>query len=108
VLTFGASSKFVQIHEVKKLKLTKQPGMKVTMLFVVSLCQLLILWKSYRLSGNLLDIEFGESIEPFKEVNDDSFWLQYSAIEDLAPSPQATDSYIDTAPRRASPLSACT
>jgi hypothetical protein len=31
--------------------------MKVTMLFVVSLCQLLILWKSYHLSGNLLDLK---------------------------------------------------
>jgi hypothetical protein len=108
VLTFGASSKFVQIHEVKKLKLTKQPGMKVTMLFVVSLCQLLILWKSYRLSGNLLDIEFDYLIEPFKEVNDDSFWLQHSAIENLAPRLQATDTYIDTQPTNAAPLSACT
>jgi hypothetical protein len=52
VLPDGASGKSIQRHEVKLLKLTKQPGMKVTMLFVVSSCQLLILWKNVDLSGN--------------------------------------------------------
>jgi hypothetical protein len=54
VLPDGASGRPVQFHEVKKLRLTVQPGMKVTMLFGVEHCQLIILWKSVDLSGKLL------------------------------------------------------